>query len=90
MHHWCQIAEFIAGSLNGDYPGENCAKQTRFFTRNLIKLEELKVSIRLCKELQAFPIFNLFQFSVNEVISINRQIEGWIVIVFTNNQNQLL
>ena len=42
------------------------------------KLEELKVIIRLCKELQVFPNFNSFQYSINEVVNISRQNEGWL------------
>lgn len=42
------------------------------------KLEELKVVLRLCKELQVFPNFNSYQFSVNQVIDISRQNEGWL------------
>jgi len=42
------------------------------------KLEELKVIIRLCKELQVFPNFNSFQYCFNEVVNISRQNEGWL------------
>ena len=42
------------------------------------KLEELKVVIRLCKELHVFPNFNSFQYSINEVLNISRQNEGWL------------
>ncbi len=42
------------------------------------KLEELKVVIRLCKELKVFPNFNSFQHSLNEVVNISRQNEGWL------------
>ena len=41
-------------------------------------IEELKATIRLCKELKAFKNFNSFQHAVEEVISIGRQGEGWI------------
>ena len=36
--------------------------------RVLDKLEELKVVIRLCKELDVFPNLNSFQYSLNEVV----------------------
>jgi DNA mismatch repair ATPase MutS len=42
-----------------------------------LKLEELKVVIRICKEIQAFPNFNSFQTSINQVIEIAKQNEGW-------------
>lgn len=43
-----------------------------------LKLEELKVVIRICKELKAFANFNSFETSVNQVIDIARQNEGWM------------
>ncbi len=42
------------------------------------KLEDLKLTIRLCKDLQAFANFNSFQFAINEVVDISRQNEGWL------------
>ena len=41
-------------------------------------LEQIKLSIRLCKEVKAFHNFNSFQTAVNQVIDISRQNEGWI------------
>jgi Zn-dependent M32 family carboxypeptidase len=41
-------------------------------------LEELKVTIRICKEAKAFASFNVFKNLVSEVISLSRQCEGWI------------
>ena len=43
-----------------------------------IKLEELKVQIRICKEIRAFANFNSFETSINQVINIARQNEGWM------------
>jgi len=43
-----------------------------------IKLEELKTEIRICKEVKVFPNFNSFQTSVNQVVQIAKQNEGWI------------
>ncbi len=43
-----------------------------------LKLEELKVEIRICKELCAFANFNSFEASINQVIDISKQNEGWI------------
>jgi len=42
------------------------------------KVEELKLVIRLCKELKVFNNFNSFQLSLNYVIDIAKQNEGWI------------
>ncbi len=38
-----------------------------------MKLEELKVMIRVCKEVRAFASFNSFETSVNMVVSIAKQ-----------------
>jgi len=41
-------------------------------------LEELKVTIRICKEVKAFRNFNSFEHAVKEAINLSRQSEGWI------------
>ena len=43
-----------------------------------IKVEELKVTIRVCKEIQAFPNFNSFETAINMVVEIAKQNEGWM------------
>lgn len=43
-----------------------------------IRLEELKVLIRVCKEIHAFGNFNSFRTSINHVIEIAKQNEGWM------------
>jgi len=42
------------------------------------RLEDMKLTIRLCKDLKAFQNFNSFQYSINEVVSLCRQNEGWL------------
>ena len=42
------------------------------------RLEDLKLTIRLCKDLKAFANFNSFQYSINEVVNLSRQNEGWL------------
>tara|TARA_B100000315_G_scaffold248348_1_gene278121 strand:+ start:1861 stop:2241 length:381 start_codon:yes stop_codon:yes gene_type:complete len=41
-------------------------------------LEELKLIIRLCKDIKAFHNFNSFETSIKHVIDISKQNEGWI------------
>ncbi len=43
-----------------------------------IRLDELLVSIRLAKEVQAFKSFKAYQFVVERVGSVCRQNEGWL------------
>lgn len=43
-----------------------------------IKTEELKVTVRVCKEVQAFPSFNSFETAINLVVEIAKQNEGWM------------
>jgi len=43
-----------------------------------IRLEELKAVIRICKETSAFPNFNSYQTSINQVINLAKQNEGWM------------
>ena len=42
------------------------------------KLEDLKLTIRLCKDLKAFANFNSYQYAINEVVDISKQNEGWL------------
>ena len=41
-------------------------------------LEEMKLTLHLCKEIKAFNNFNSFHVAINHVIDISRQNEGWI------------
>ena len=41
-------------------------------------IEELKVTVRICKEVKAFKSFNSFKYAVEEVINLSKQSEGWI------------
>ena len=43
-----------------------------------IKLEELKVAVRVCKEVKAFSNFNSFETAINHVVEIAKQNEGWM------------
>jgi len=42
------------------------------------KLEELKISIKICKEIKAFRSFKSFEHSVRSVVNIAKQNEGWL------------
>jgi len=42
------------------------------------RLEDLKMAIRLCKDLKAFANLNSYQYSINEVVNLCRQNEGWL------------
>lgn len=46
--------------------------------QNRERLESLKLTIRLCKDVKAFQNFNSFQYCINEVVDISRQNEGWL------------
>ncbi len=41
--------------------------------------DELLILIRLCKGVRAFKSFKSFQFAVEQVVSVSRQNEGWIL-----------
>ena len=56
----------------------NCDRKVPVLDELRIKLEELKVQIRICKEIRAFANFNSFETSINKVIDIARQNEGWM------------
>lgn len=52
-----------------------------------VSLEELKVLIRVCKETRAFANFNSFASTVNQVINIIRQNEGWMKSLLVSNKS---
>lgn len=43
----------------------------------LDKLEELKITLHLCKEVKAFHNFHSFEVAVKLVIEVSKQCEGW-------------
>ena len=47
----------------------NVQDKAPLLRQNRERLEDLKIIVRLCKDLKAFPNFNSFQFSINEEIS---------------------
>ena len=42
------------------------------------QLEELKIVIRIAKEVHAFKNFKSFQHAIEGVVSVSKQNEGWI------------
>ena len=42
------------------------------------ELEELKVLLRLCQDVKAFPNFNSFGHTIEMVTEIAKQNEGWL------------
>ena len=42
------------------------------------KLEEMKIIVRLCKEIKAFRSFKSFEFASRSVIEVAKQCEGWM------------
>jgi len=44
----------------------------------LDKLEELKILIRVTKEVKAFRSFKNFEFATKSVINVSKQCEGWL------------
>ena len=41
-------------------------------------IEELKVMVRVCKEVKAFSNFKSFQTAAESAVSLSKQNEGWI------------
>jgi hypothetical protein len=58
------------------------ANSRRGKTQTLLELrqvlEELKVLIRLCYDISAFPNFNSFEHAISLVTEIAKQNEGWL------------
>jgi len=49
-------------------------------------IEQLKVTIRICKEVKAFRNFNSFQNAAEAAVNLSRQSEGWIRSVKQNKR----
>jgi hypothetical protein len=53
-----------------------------------VAIEEIKVIIRICKEVKAFNNFHSFETAINQVTDISRQAEGWLKGVRKKRQGQ--
>jgi len=42
------------------------------------EVEQMKLTARLCKEVRAFQNFNAFQTTINHLIDLSKQTEGWL------------
>jgi len=42
------------------------------------ELEQLKVVLRLCQDVKAFPNLNAFEHAITQVVEIAKQNEGWL------------
>ena len=42
------------------------------------KTEELKILIKVCKEIKAFRSFKSFEFAIRSTVEIAKQNEGWL------------
>lgn len=76
-----ELRNLSRGLLKKIISANNSEDKTPYLLEIRELLEEMKVIIRLCKELNVFPNFNSFQFSINEVVKISRQNEGWLKYV---------
>ena len=56
----------------------NAAEKAPHLEKLCELLEDLKISVRLAKEAKAFANFNSFAHSINQVVDLCRQNEGWL------------
>ncbi len=56
----------------------NLSEKEQVLEELRVTIEELKVIIRICKEVKAFNSFNSFETAINQVTDISRQAEGWL------------
>ena len=56
------------------------SEKDKHITLTLLRdtIEELKVTLRICKEVKAFKNFDSFKHAIEEAISMSRQGEGWL------------
>jgi hypothetical protein len=53
-------------------------KRKEMLKEVLERLEELKILIRVCKEIKAFRSFNSYEFAIRSVSEVAKQCEGWL------------
>lgn len=56
----------------------NATKQVDDIRELVAKIEELKLIIRLCKEVKGFSNFNSYGFSSKLIANLSRQANGWL------------
>ena len=49
-------------------------------------IEQLKVTIRICKEVTAFRGLSSFQYAAEAAVNLSRQSEGWIKSIKQRNR----
>jgi len=54
------------------------ATRKEYLIEALDKLDELKILIRICKEIKAFHAFNSYCVAAKETIEVIKQCEGWL------------
>ena len=53
-------------------------ERKKSLNETLEKLRELRITIKLCKEVKAFRSFKSFEFATKSVSKVARQCEGWL------------
>lgn len=62
----------LVAKANTKVGREQCLKMA------LEKLEELKIIVHVCKEINAFKSFKSFEFVTKLIVEISKQCEGWL------------
>ena len=66
----------------------NAQDKVPLLLQNRERLEDLKIVVRLCKDIKAFNNFNSFQYSINEVVGLSKQNEGWLKAALDRGSGQ--
>ncbi|MBN2090835.1 four helix bundle protein [candidate division KSB1 bacterium] len=56
----------------------NAVNKVPHLKLNRLLLDELTVQIRICKDSRVFPNLNSYQYSINEVVGLSQQNQGWL------------
>ncbi|MCI0512397.1 four helix bundle protein [candidate division KSB1 bacterium] len=73
-----ELRERSRAILMGIVQANNVEDKVPYLLALREKLEALKILIRLCKDSRVFPNLNSFQYSINEVVGLSQQNEGWL------------
>lgn len=76
--HGTELREQMREVLRLIRSANDAEDKAPFLLKNRERLEDLKLTLRVCKDVQAFSNFNSFQHSINEVVGLCKQNEGWL------------
>ncbi len=81
-----EVVKLIVRANNA--PKDDVEQRHTVLQRLREELEQMKLTVRLCKEVKAFHNFKSYQVTINQVIVLCKQNEGWLKSLTPDAQSQ--